>query len=114
MHGSIRFKNVSRRGFAHDDVLETHQSVQQRFRTWWATGNINVDGNTTIDTLHRGVGVEWSTGRRTCAHGDGPLRLRHLFVNAAHDRPHLQSHCPGDDDQITLPRTRTKHTGAEP
>src|SRR5688500_17944162 len=114
MHSAIRFKNVSRRSFAHDDVLKTLQSVQQRFWTWWTAGNVNVDGNTTINALHRGVGVERSTGRRTCSHGNGPLRLRHLFVNAAHDRPHLQGHCPGDNDQITLSWTWPKDTGAEP
>src|ERR1043165_3497062 len=113
-NGAVAFENVSRRSLAHDDVLQTHQAIEQRFRTRGATGNVNIHGNTTIDALHRRIGIEWSTGRSTRAHCDGPLRLRHLIVNAAHDWSHLQSHCARNDDQIAWPRTRPEHARTEP
>ena len=89
MNCTIGFKDVCGRGFAHDDVLQAHQTVEQGFRSRRAAGNVDVHRNAAIDALHRGVGIKWPTGGGTSAHGNRPFRFRHLLVNSAHHRPHL-------------------------
>src|SRR5688572_4709463 len=111
--GTVAVKDIRGRRFAHDDVLQTHQAVQERFGPRRTTWDVNVDRNTPIDTLHRGIRVEWSAGRSASAHCDGPFRLGHLVVHAPYDRAHLQSNCACDNDQVTLSRARTKDACAE-
>ena len=51
MHGAVGFEDVSRGRFAHDDVLQTHQAVEQSFRTRRTSGNVNVDRDRAIDEI---------------------------------------------------------------
>ena len=47
------------------------------------------------------------------AHGEHPARLAHLVVHLAQCGRHLVAQRPGDDHQIGLARTGTKHLGPE-
>src|SRR6266496_1610354 len=113
MHSAVRFEDVSGRRLAHDDILQTHQSVKQRFRPRRAAGNVNVDRNRPINPLHCRVRIKWSARRCARAHCNHPFRFRHLIVNATNDRSHFQSHSSGNDYQIALSRAGTKYAGAE-
>src|SRR5438045_9726393 len=113
MHSAFRFEDVSGGSFAHDEVLQTHQAIEQSFRPWRTTGNVNIDGNAAVNALHRRVGIKWPAGRGARAHRDRPFGLRHLIENAADYRTHLQSDCAGNDDEIALAWAGTKDAGAE-
>src|SRR5262245_11381382 len=113
MYGAVRVEDVCRRSFAHDDVLQSHQTVQQRFRPRRTTWDINVDRYAAIRALHSRVRIEWTACGCTCSHGDGPFWFGHLIVHASDDGTHLERYCPGDDDEIALSRTGTKDAGAK-
>src|SRR5207244_4894781 len=49
MNGAVRIENVSRRRFAFDDVLQTHQTIKQRLGARGTDGNVNVHRNAAID-----------------------------------------------------------------
>src|SRR6185436_2351490 len=113
MYRAIRFKNVSRRSFAHDDVLQAHQSIEQSFGSRRTTGNVNVHGDGSIDALHRRIRVERPAGRSTGAHGDRPFGFGHLIKDATNHGPHFQGHGSGDNDQIALTGAGAEDAGAE-
>src|SRR5262249_16678054 len=98
---------------AIDLVLEPHQAVEQSFRAGRATWDIDVHGYDVIDALENGGCVEGASHVGTCAHGDYPLLIRHLVIDATDDWSHLQSYCSCNDHQVGLARTRAEDSGAE-
>src|SRR6267143_5036352 len=67
------------------------ESVDQGLRPHRATGDENVRGNECVRTFHDAVRVVIRAATdRALTHGDDPLRLGHLLVEAAERRAQLQ------------------------
>src|SRR5262245_52762264 len=63
-------------------LLQQHQPLQHRFRTWWAASNVDINWNDPINALHcRIVAIESSRGG-ACPEGYYPFWLAHLVVHA--------------------------------
>ena len=63
-----------------DLLLEQGEGVDQLFRTRWATGNIDIDGNNLVNPLDESVIIENSSRGRAGAHGNDPLGFWHLVI----------------------------------
>ena len=70
-------------------------------------------GHDLVHALQYRVSIKRASHRGARAHGDHPLGIRHLIVDALHDWRHFQCDCPGHNHQVALPRAGTKHLGAE-
>ena len=93
--------------------MELQNRVQERFRAGGTPWNVNIHWNNLIATLHDGVIVEDAAGRGARAHGDDPLGLGHLVVQAANDGRHFLREAAGDDHQIGLTRGGAENFRAE-
>src|SRR6185369_8972829 len=82
-------RTAERSTFLLDLFLQQRDRIDQLFRTRRASGNVNVDRNPLVHSLDESVVVEDSARSRTGAHGDDPLRLRHLVIKLLDDRRHL-------------------------
>src|SRR4051812_7382469 len=96
-----------------DHVLELDDPVHQRLGTGRAAGDVDVDGHELVGALDDRVVVEHAGAGRADAHGDHPLGLEHLVVDAADDRRHLDRDAAGQDDHVRLARGGAEHLGPE-
>lgn len=81
------FKSIkSRLTTLRNPPLQLHQCVKYRFGAWWTSGNIDMDGNYSVDSLNCRVVIVKPAARRTCAEGHNPLRLGHLLIDPRQDR----------------------------
>src|SRR6266849_3753393 len=94
-------------------LLQLQNGIQQCLRTGGASRHIYIHGNHLVASLHDRVIVEYAARSRASAHGNHPLRLRHLIVELPHHRRHLLREPPGHNHQVRLPRRWTKHFRAE-
>src|SRR5208337_2074250 len=67
----------------NDLLLQQGNGVDKLLGTRRAAGNVNIDGNPLVDSLHDRIVIEDSAGGGASAHGDDPLRLGHLHVKLA-------------------------------
>jgi hypothetical protein len=74
---------------------------------------VDVDGNDLVDSLEDGVVVEHAAGAGARAHRDHPLGLEHLVVDLPQRRRHLVRDAAGDDQQVSLTRSRAEDLGAK-
>src|ERR1035438_8267251 len=95
---------LHQRGHLVDLVLQLHQRVKQILRPRRAAGEVDIDRDNPIHALQHGVGIERSAHAGAGAHGDAPLRVRHLVPDAFQHRGHLEGDGARDDHQIALPR----------
>src|SRR5688500_2900508 len=66
-----------------DLLLQQQQPVEQRLRRRWTARHVDVDRNDPVYTLHDEVAVAKRSARVGAgAHRHGPLRIRHLVVDA--------------------------------
>ena len=71
-------------------------------------------GHHLVHALDDRVVVEHAAAARAGAHGDDPLGLGHLVVDAAQHRRHLPRQPAGDDHQVRLARRPAEDLGAKP
>src|SRR5262249_1489911 len=95
-----------------DLLLQQHYRIDQLLRPRWAARDKDVDRNHLVDR-NESVVVEHARRGGAGAHGDYPLRLRHLLVKTADHRPHLVTDAPADDHEVGLPRRAPEHFRAE-
>src|SRR5438034_8548987 len=89
--------------------------MQQRFRPWRATWNVDINRDVAIDAFKHVIALfEWATGNCTGTHGNDVFRIRHLVVEPHNLRRHFLGHCPGNDHQIGLTRRWPENFAAEP
>lgn len=93
--------------------LKIHQSTKNLLRTRRAAGNVDIDGDKPIDSLHHGVRVENPPRTGTCPHADTPFRLRHLKPDPLKHRHHFHRDAARDDHKIALSRTKPHDLRAE-
>src|SRR5437588_1561137 len=94
-------------------VLQLEQRVEEVLRSRRTANHIDIRGHDLIHALQHGVGVERAAYRRARAHGDHPLGVGHLVIDALDDRRHLQRDRAGHNHQVTLPRAGTEDFRAE-
>src|SRR5688500_2555995 len=95
---------------AVDFVLELDNAVQQGFGSRRATGDIDIDRDDTVTSAHHRVGIMIVTAAIGAgAHGYHPARLGHLIVHLAESWCHFIAEGSGNNHDIRLPRTWTKH-----
>ena len=87
--------------------MELQDAVQQAFGPGRAAGDVDVHREVQVDPLDHRVGVEDTPGAGAGPHGDDPLGLGHLVVNALDGGHHLFADGAGHDHEIGL-------TGAGP
>jgi len=68
--------------------------------------DINVDGQKAVDTLEHRVAAIHAAGGGAGAHGDDPLRVGHLVVDALGRERHLVGDRAGDNEQVALAREK--------
>lgn len=83
-----------------DDALDGHDAFDQLFGARRAAGDVDVDGDELVAALDDGVGVEDAAGAGAGAHGDDPLGLGHLLVDALEDGHGLDADAAGDDEEV--------------
>src|SRR5580704_14532912 len=93
--------------------LQESDGVDQLLRTRRAARNIYIDGNNLVYTLHQSVIVEHAARGRAGSHRDYPFGFRHLLPELADDWSHFIGDAAGNDDEVRLPRRRTKHFSSE-
>ena len=105
--------------FRIDLFLQLQNRVQERFRAGGTPWNVDIDWNNLIATLHDCVIIEDAAGGSARAHGDDPLGLGHLVVQATDDGRHFLREAAGNNHQIGLTRgwaedfcTETSHVKA--
>ena len=96
-----------------DLFLEKINRVDELLGAGRTAGNIDVDGHDLIDALHQGIVVEDAARGGASAHGNDPLGLGHLVVEAAEDGSHFLRDAPGHDHEVGLARRGAEHLGAE-
>src|SRR5215472_1186319 len=99
--------------FRVDFLLQLEDGKEKRFGARRAAGNVDVNGKHLIAALHDAIVVEDTARSGAGAHGDNPLRLRHLIVKKANDRCHFLREAAGDDHEVGLPRRRAEDLSAK-
>src|SRR6266542_3928997 len=94
-------------------VLQLHQAIEELLRTRRAAKNVDVDRDDLVHALQHGVAVERPSHGGAASHGNHPLRVGHLRVDALHYGRHLQGDGAGDDHQVGLARAGAKDLRAE-
>src|SRR5688572_7294635 len=116
--GSIRIEMARTVGTGEllfvDLALKRHEGVDKRLGPWRTTGDVDIDGDVTVDALEDVVALlERPAANRARAHCDDVLGLRHLVVETHDLRSHLLGHRAGHDHEVRLSRRRTKDFCAE-
>src|SRR3954469_7160093 len=88
-------------GLLLDHPAQLEDPVHERLGARRAARHVHVDRHELVGR-HDRVVVEQAHRARARAHGDGPLGLEHLVVDAAHDRRHLDRDAAGEDEQVGL------------
>jgi len=96
-----------------DFLLQQRDRVDQLLRAWWASGNIDIDWDHLIHTLHQRIVLKHATRSRARAHRHNPFGFRHLLPELANHWGHLVGNATGNDHKVTLAGRRTEHLGAE-
>jgi hypothetical protein len=86
----------------HDLLAHLEDGVDQHLGPRRAAGQVDVDRDDVVHTLHDRVVVEHAAGRCADTHGDDRARLGHLVVDLPYDRRHLLAHPAGHDHQVGL------------
>ena len=88
-----------------DELVELHHPVDQALRTRRAAGDVDVHRHDAIDALHDAVAALEAAARGGAgAHGDAPLRLRHLLPQPHQRAGHLRGQRAGHDQDVGLAR----------
>src|SRR5690606_36355577 len=88
-------------------VLHPQYSINDRFRAWRATGNINIYRNYLIDSLEYAVCIEDSAAAGAGANGNYPAGFSHLEIDLFYYRPHFLCNSTHHHEQVTLPGRET-------
>src|SRR5712691_2236269 len=97
-----------------DLLLEQKEAVEQRLGGRRAARYIDVNRDHPVHALDHVVAVaKRPTGIGTGAHGDGPLGIGHLLVDALEHGRHFDGHRARDDHEVGMARRSERHH-AEP
>ena len=94
-------------------LLQLDDCIENCFRSWGTSRNVNVDRYDFVDSLHDVICAIEAATRRAGAHRDDPLRLRHLVVNLLQHRPHLVVNSAENHQHIGLFRRKAHDFRAE-
>src|SRR5215212_2336470 len=97
----------------HDFLLEHANPIKKSFRARRASGNVDIDGDDRVDSLHHRVVVEHSARGCARSHRNAPLRLWHLLPDSAKHRGELEWNASGADQYVSLPRREAHSLHAE-
>ena len=98
-----------------DLLLQLEQALEQRLGARRAAGDVHVDRHDLVDAVDDVVAVvEGSAAGRAGAHGDDPLGLGHLLVEALEHRRHLLVDGAGHDHEVALARRGPEDLHAVP
>src|SRR5262249_33165505 len=89
-------------------------SIKQGLWGWGAAGDINVDRNKPIHTLHNTVTVIDVSRCGAGPHRDHIFGFRHLVVDFTNHRCHSPAHGTGYNHEVRLPWRGTKDTRSIP
>src|SRR3954454_5692148 len=99
-------------GLLLDHLAQLEDPVHQRLGARRAARDVDVDRHELVGR-HDRVVVEDAHRARARAHGDRPLGLEHLVVDAPDDGRHLDRDAPGEDEQVGLARRGAEGLEAE-
>lgn len=97
------------RVFCFDLFLQLHEAVNDGFRCRRAAWNIHIHGDDAVDALHHVVGSVKATRRGASAHGEHPLGLAHLIVDALENRCHFFGDGARHQEKVGLAGRETHH-----
>src|SRR4051794_34097948 len=95
-----------------DHLAQLEHAVHERLGPRRAAGHVHVDRHELVGRDDRVV-VEDAHRARAGAHGDRPLGLEHLVVDAADDRGHLDADAAAEDQEVGLTRRGAEGLEAE-
>lgn len=98
----------------YDLFLQDDESFEERLGTRRTPRNVHIDRNDLVNPLHDAVDVIHPARIRARTHGDHPLGLRHLFVEAQHDGGNFFEDGPGNYEKVRLPGGSPQHFRTEP
>ena len=86
-----------------DFLLQQQNSVQKCFSGWWATWNVDIDRDDSVDSSdYRVWVVVVSTSVGAGSHGDGPFWVGHLVEDESEGWRHFVCEGAGDDHEVGL------------
>src|SRR4051794_8758136 len=99
-------------GIVLDHLAQLEHAVHERLGPRRAAGHVHVHRHELVGR-DDGVVVEHAHRARARAHGDRPLGLEHLVVDAPDDRGHLDADAAAEDQEVGLARGGAEGLEAE-